>query len=160
MTCCRDSGTAYRAEALMKNGLLILALASTLSGCATATPRRPRVEVDITATNLSATRLEFVGTLSAQFELSIANPTTEPVTIRTLELRTMSEGMFSLNSGAVEVGRTIGPNSSDSVTFATWGRSQGGYLATREPITIRGVATFEARSGSFRRVFTQVVRPQ
>src|SRR5512141_3190032 len=105
----------------MKHGFLLVVLAVALAGCSTATQSSgPAVELHLTATNLSASTLYFPGPLSTNMQLTVTNPTNEPVTLRSLDLQTIGNFAFQMRNGRTTVNQTIPPNSSATLTISTW----------------------------------------
>jgi hypothetical protein len=145
----------------MKQTLILIAFAAALTGCSTATQSSgPAVEMHLTGSNLDSNTLYFPGPIGAVLELTVNNPTAEPITLRSLDLQTVATTSFRLRSGQTPVNKTIPPNSTVTLKLSTWGNSRGGYLAGEEPITIRGTGYFKAPKGSFVRFFTDTMVPR
>ncbi len=144
----------------MKRALIPIAFAAALAGCSTATQSSgPAVEMHLTGSNLEANTLYSAGPIEAVLQLTVNNPTAQPITLRSLELQTVATNSFQLRSETV-VNKTIPPNSAATLTLSTWGRSRGGHLAGEEPITIRGKGYFDAPSGGFVKIFVDMVVPR
>ena len=89
------------------------------------------------------------------------NATNTPVTLRQLELRTLGPGAYSIRTGSTPVTKTtIRANGSTNIALSLWGRSTGGYLRSEEPVTVQGIAYFEAPGKrSFVKQFIETFRP-
>jgi hypothetical protein len=143
----------------MKKYAIALSL-SLLAACASSNKNSgPAVEMHITATNLTTNTLYFRGPMTAALEMTINNPTADAITLRSLDLRTEGPSAFRLRTGSTAVNKTIPPNSSATLTMSAWGQSAGGYFASSEPISIRGLAYFDSPHGSFTRLFNDVITP-
>ena len=142
----------------MKCALAVLLLAA---GCASSdsTSNAPGIDVSLTQVSSGARDLFYMsGPINLQYGLTVRNPTNEPLTLRRLNLETMSAGAYALHTGSQTVNQPIAPGGETVFRFATWGHARGGYLRAEEPVTIRGTAQFEEPNGhKFQRVFTQTI---
>lgn len=131
-----------------------------LAACA-STPQNsgPNVQMHITGTNLSTNTLYFRGPMSAALQMTVTNPTADPITLRSLQLRTTGGGGFRVRTGSTPVNKTIPPNSTGTLTMSVWGYSPGGYLASSEPAYMQGIAYFDSPHGSFVRMFNDIITP-
>jgi hypothetical protein len=131
-----------------------------LSGYASSSSDSPKIDVRLTQISTPADTFFFRGPISLQYQLSIANPTGEPVTLRRLELSTLGPGAYFLRTGATPITRTIRANGTTTITLSAWGRASGGDLRMEEPVTIRGLAYFDRPHGKgFVRQFIETLRP-
>jgi hypothetical protein len=138
--------------------IVVVVLASSCASSGASDSGNPDLQFQLTPSNFNANVLYFPGPVSVTFQLTVRNPTNQPYTLRSLELRTTGGGPFRLRTGSVPVNKTIAPNGSTTVQIAAWGRSSGGYLAAEEPVTISGTAYLQDSNGkNFVRLFQQFV---
>ena len=69
-----------------------------------------------------------------------SNPTNETFKLRRLNLQTIGPGAYSLRTG------------DSPMNF-----SAGGFMRASEPVTLRGLAYFDGPSGSFVKMFNEVI---
>jgi hypothetical protein len=131
-----------------------------LSGSAWGASDSPKLNISMQQLTSSGDLFYFRGPINIQYQLSIANPTDQPVTLKRLELSSLGPGSYSIHTGATPITRTIAPRGTTTLTLSAWGRAAGGYLRSEEPVTVRGVAYFEGPKGhSFVRQFMENFRP-
>jgi hypothetical protein len=143
-----------RATSIAFLGLLIAACASSPQ------PSGPAVTVHLAQVNAAPDMFYFAGPINVQYQLSITNPTNEPLTLSRLDLETIGPGAYSLRTAATPMNLKVPPNSTANYLISVWGRARGGYLAADTPVTIRGTAYFQGPSGSFVRLFTENIFPR
>jgi hypothetical protein len=136
--------------------VLLIALSSYA-----ASSSDPKIDVHLAPLSNYDDMFHFRGPINLQYQLSIANPTNTPVTLRQLELRTLGPGAYSIRTGSTPVAKTtIQANGSTNIALSLWGRSTGGYLRSEEPVTVQGIAHFTTADGhSFVRQFIETFRP-
>jgi hypothetical protein len=146
----------------MKQALtLLLVLAA---GCATgskdgAAQPPPELEfVQLVGTN----EVQSAGPFDVKYGVRVRNPSTQPITLRRIELRQIGTGTYQLvRNSPVLLQETIGPGGSVEVSFwqHAYARVLPGNFGSSEPVTLRVVAFFESPHGSFQRI-KQVVLGQ
>ncbi|HXH39617.1 MAG TPA: hypothetical protein VNN08_13380 [Thermoanaerobaculia bacterium] len=131
-----------------------------LSGFASSSSDAPKIDIRLAQTSMPVDTFYFRGPVSLQYQLTIANPTSQQVTLRRLDLSTVGPGAYSLRTGATPITRTIRPNGTTTITLSTWGRASGGDLRSEEPVTVRGIAYFDTPNGrGFVRQFIETFNP-
>jgi hypothetical protein len=145
----------------MKSTLSALAVI-VLAACSTnMSSSGPPVTVRIAQMNASSNIFYFPGPVPLQYEVSITNPTSEPLTLTRLDLQTIGSGAYFLRTAPTPMNLTIAPNSTANYTISVWGRSRGGYIRSTEPVSLRGIAYFRGPNvKSFVRMFTENVTPE
>jgi hypothetical protein len=133
--------------------LLILACA-----CASSTSDSSPVDVRIADVHLSGD-IRYAGPMAVQFVVEVTNPTSSTVTLRHVEIRTVASGNFAVRA-STSFDRAIKPGETASVELHANGTSAGGRLASDEPITLRGTATFDSPKGAFTKLFQDVLQVQ
>jgi hypothetical protein len=132
-----------------------------LSACASSSQSSgPNVTLHLTPVSSPADIFYFAGPINLQYQLSVINPTSEPLTLTRLELRTIGPGAYSIRTQASPMNLKIPPNATVTYTISVWGYARGGYLAAEEPVTLQGTTFFRGTSsGSFIRIFNETISP-
>lgn len=140
---------------------LLLAAVLLIGACASSDQGSGiPVEVHAEPVGLASDILFFPGPLSVQFAVTVSNESNESITFRSVQLRTVGPGAFVLNSGSLSINKTIPPGSTGEFRVIAPGRSLGGDIRSREPVSLRGNAIFSSKSHkSFVRVFNEVLNP-
>lgn len=133
-----------------------LAIGFLLAACASSqSSNAPNVTVQLAQLASSTDVFYLRGPVSIQYQLAITNPTSQPLTLTRLDLQSVGPGAYSLRANGTPMNLKVAPNSTSSYTISAWGYSNGGYVASSEPVTMRGTAYFKSPSGSFIRVFNE-----
>ena len=120
----------------------------------------PKLDIQLRQASVPGDVFYFRGPVNLQYQLAIKNPSNEPVTLRRIDLSTIGPGAYSLHTGATPISRAIPANGTVALNLSAWGQSAGGFLRSEEPVTIRGVAYFEAPGHkSFVKQFTGSFMP-
>ena len=140
----------------------LLALAVYLAACASSqsSSKGPNVTVELAQLTTASDVFYLRGPVSIQYQLAISNPTAQPITLTRLDLQTLGPGAYSLRANGTPMNLSVAPNSTSNYTIAVWGYSNGGYVASTEPVTLRGTAYFKGPSGSFLRIFNENIPQQ
>jgi hypothetical protein len=144
----------------MKCVLSVLAVVF-LAACASSqqSANAPPVEVHLAQVATPSDVFYFGGPINIQYQLSINNPTNQPLTLKRLDLQTVGPGAYSLRTSATPMNLKVPPNATTTYTISVWGNARGGYLAASEPVTIHGTAYFDSPSGGFVRIFSENIWP-
>lgn len=101
------------------------------------------------------------GPLAVSYQMSVRNKSSEPISLRRLQIRTVGSAPYVLRNVPVFFKEEILPGKTATVNFTVDAYSQGGIFAADEPILLQCVAHFDSADGSFQKVFTQrVLQPQ
>ena len=120
----------------------------------------PPVSVQLAQINASSNVFYFAGPVPLEYQVAITNPTDHPLTLTRLDLQTVSPGAYFLRTAPTPMNLTVAPQSTGTYTISVWGRSRGGFIASTEPVTLRGIAYFTAPGMKpFVRMFTENVTP-
>ena len=139
----------------------LLALALCLAACASSkSSSGPNVSVELAQLTDASDVFYMRGPVSIQYQLAISNPTSQPLTLTRLDLQTLGPGAYSLRANGTPMNLTVAPNATSNYTISVWGYSNGGYLRSSEPVTLRGTAYFKGTSGSFMRIFNENIPQQ
>ncbi len=140
----------------MKSAVSALALAFLLTACASSNNSNgPNVAVQLAQVSSTNDVFYFRGPVNVQYQVQITNPTNQPLTLTRLDLQTIGTGAYSLRANGTPMNLKVPPNATTAYLISVWGYSRGGYLASSEPVTIRGTAYFQGPNGSFVRLFNQ-----
>ena len=144
----------------MKRAVSALAVGFLLAACASSSQSGgPNVTVQLAQVNAVSNVFYFRGPINLQYQVAITNPTSQPLTLTRLDLQTIGPGAYSLRANGTPMNLKVAPNATSTYTISVWGFSQGGYLASTTPVTIRGTAYFQGASGSFVRLFNENISP-
>lgn len=138
----------------MKKLLAILMLSAACAS--TQQPSNaPTVQLRLDQVNTPSDVFYYAGPVNVQYQLTIANPTNQPLTLERLDLATVGPGAYSLRANGTPMKLTVPPNGTATYTISAWGRAHGGYLTRDEPVTLRATAYFKGPSGSFVKMFNE-----
>jgi hypothetical protein len=146
-----------RTEVIKMKSALSLFAVLVLVGCASSpsSSNAPNVTLHLAQVNTPSDVFYFAGPVNIQYRLTISNPTSQPLTLTRLDLRTFGPGAYSLRTAATPMNLKIAPNGTSTYLISVWGRARGGYLASSEPVSIQGTAYFKGPSGSFVKIFNE-----
>lgn len=144
----------------MKSTLSALAIV-LLAGCASnMSSSGPPVSVRVSQMNASSNVFYFPGPVPLEYAVTITNPTDVPLTLTSLDLQTIGPGAYFLRTAPTPMNLSIAPHATATYAISVWGRSRGGYIASTEPVSLRGIAYFKgAGMKPFVRLFTENVTP-
>lgn len=146
----------------MKSAVSALLLGLLVVSCASSSNQSngPNVTVQLAQLAGGGDVFYFRGPINIQYQVAISNPTDEQLTLTRLDLNTFGSGAYSLRANGTPMNLNVPPRATTTYTISVWGYSRGGYLASTEPVTIRGTAYFKgSKSGSFVRLFNQNISP-
>jgi hypothetical protein len=86
------------------------------------------VKIHLAQTNTPTDIFYFAGPAAIQYQLSVTNPTNQPLTLERLDLETVGSGAYSLRTAATPMNLQIPPNGTSAFNISVWGRARGGYL--------------------------------
>src|SRR5258706_10632678 len=92
----------------------------------------PKLDIQLRQLSTPGDMFYFRGPINLQYQLTIANPTNEPVTLRRIDLSTIGPGAYSLHTGATPITRAIPPGGTTTIALSAWGHASGGYLRSEE----------------------------
>lgn len=95
------------------------------------------------------------GPLSIRYKLFVYNRSSEEITLRQLELRTVSPGAYVPSSSPLPFNQRVAPNTTAMITFSVRAFAAGGQGISNQPVTVRAVAYFESPEGPFYQTFVE-----
>jgi len=98
--------------------------------------------------------------VNLRFQLTLTNPTDQPVTLRRLDLRTVGSASIVLRATGTPFNVEVKPHGTTSVTTSVWANSRGGMLAQDEPISLQATAYFDSPKGPFVRLIAANLSPR
>jgi len=101
------------------------------------------------------------GDIEVQYGIRIANRSSEPITLRRIQVRSVGlGGPYRLEPRAYSFERVIQPEQFEDVTFWAKAVAEGDAMANdaRAPVTVHAVLFFESPAGGFRNVITQMLQ--
>ncbi len=100
------------------------------------------------------------GPTQVQFGARIANRSSEPITLRRIEIQSVGTGSYQLRREAFPFNEKIGPGQFSNVTF--WAHAYA-YSMSRdrqpsaEPVTVRSILYFESPAGNFHQIVSRYI---
>lgn len=102
--------------------------------------------------------LQYQGPITISYQLAVANPSGEPITLKQIKFANIGSGAYYVRRDPHFFNAIIPPGKTLVTSFALPAYAQGGMTGSREPVTIRGIAYFESPVGKFQKVFFQNLR--
>ncbi len=128
-----------------------------LAACASGSKDEgPPIGIDLALTTPSNV-LYFPGPVNLAFQVTLTNPTDEPVTLRRLDLRTLGNYSVFLRASGAPMNLQVKPHGTTTLPMAAWGASRGGMLAEDEPMQIQATAYFDGPKGAFVKLVNTVL---
>jgi len=145
---------------IMRSRVSVVLAIVFAAACASSGNRSdsPPVTVQVTPLNERSDVYYFSGPIALQFQVAVANPTNETLTLRRLELQTFGSGAFVLRSSS-PMNVTVKPKGTTTVTISVWGRALGGFLHSNEPVSLRTTAYFDGAHGAFVKISQEMLQP-
>ena len=140
--------------------ILAAAACFTILACASNNTKIIPPELDFVQLSGPAEQNYAQGDIEVQYGLRVANRSSEPITLRHIQVQQMGlGGPYRLVSRTYYFNREVKPEQFEDITFWAKATSTGDAFSTdaNAPISIRATAFFEAPSGGFRRVFTKIL---
>ena len=144
-----------KSASLLVAFLLVAGCASSSGDARNALADKVQVQLGQYATNNNL--YYFAGPINVQFQFAITNNTGETITLRRLQLRTVSPGAYALRTPTSPITSIVPAGKTTTVNLSAWGRTSGSTLRAEEPVTIQGTAYFDSPRGSFVKIFNQML---
>jgi hypothetical protein len=98
----------------------------------------PAVQAHLVQTTLPSDMIFFRGPISIQYQLTITNPSSQPLTLSRLNLSTVGPGGYRLRTGDAIVKTVVPANGSTTLNLSAWASARGGFVRSSEPVEIHG----------------------
>ena len=120
----------------MKRILMTFAiLMVAISAMAASTPA---VQAHLVQTTLPSDMVFFRGPINVQYQLTITNPTSQPLTLSRLSLSTQGPGGYRLHTGDAVVKTVVPANGTATINLSAWATARGGFIRSTEPVEMHG----------------------
>ena len=130
-----------------------------LAGCASSSDiGSPALDLRIVQMPDAGLSIEDRGFLSVAYEMTVRNRSTDPITLRSIEMKTIRNSRYALRNEPVALSDTIEAGQETVVTFSTWKTPGEARMTVRDLIWVSGVVEFDTAKGSFKQAFTQSFR--
>jgi hypothetical protein len=144
--------------------LSLLVLAFAIAGCASgggdSTPAGlAEPQFDMYQVGDHSFSLRYEGVQAVGFELSVTNPSAEPITLRNIKFSTIGSGAYYVDQTPQFFNLEVPPRQTAVKAFALRVYAQGGDIGSREPVNIRAVAMYESAKGKFQKIYFQRLNP-
>lgn len=142
--------------------LALVSLLLITAACASRSTReadvlRPQVAIVQTST-LGESNYQ-PGAVELYYQVVVKNNSSETITLRQLDMNTVSSGAYTVNSNAIVLNQRIEGLTTGSAPFHIRGYQRGGRVGAMEPVLVRVIAYFDSAAGPFHHVFTQRIDP-
>jgi hypothetical protein len=147
---------------MIRRLLVPLVLLALCAGCSSTggSSNGPDIKMHLVQATPIPDFFYFGGPVSVQYQLAVENPTNQPVTLRRLELQSVSDGAYRLRTDSTVLNLPIPPGGHVTVPLSAWAYARGGYLRAEEPVSIRTIGWFEGPSGRFSKGAIDMLRPR
>jgi hypothetical protein len=148
----------------MRQFLAVLAATVLMTACASssstrATPGAPDVQVSLAQAGIGSNgSLYPSGPINVLYQLTVVNPTNNTLTLKRLDMQSVGLGAYFIRTGPRPMNQTVVANGISTIGLSAWANARRGSLILNEPVTIRGVATFDDGHGhTFTSIFTDTM---
>jgi len=142
-------------EHTMKFAAILLSF--LVFSCASGSNQAAAVEPQLDIRQVTGpSNVQSAGPFDVKYELRIANPAAEPITLKRFEIRSINGGSYVLtNNAPFSFNETIQPGNSTSVSLwaHAYAQTRPNDFGSSEPVTLRGVASFQSGTRRFQKVF-------
>lgn len=133
--------------------LLVVACASSSTDL-----RSHDVEVQVEQLPDAGFAVEDRGAVSIAYQMTVKNRSSDPITLRRIEMRTSGNSPYTLRDTPAELNETIAPGAEATVPFTMWSYPREQRSGARKIVSVNGTAHFETASGTLRKEFAQSFR--
>ncbi|HYR27020.1 MAG TPA: hypothetical protein VEU30_01055 [Thermoanaerobaculia bacterium] len=145
--------------------LTLLACAFVLLSCAGGRPKTNIAQPELQLYQLiGPADLNYpAGSIEVQFALRIANRSSQPITLRQIQMVPVSlGGPYRVVSNTYHFNKVIDANAAEEVPFWARAVAEGDAFANdaNAPVSLRAVAQFQSPAGAFRQVLMKTFSQQ
>jgi hypothetical protein len=157
-----------RTRSLLACGAALVLLSACASmksdsglGNATGEILKPEMQLQQISSVAGAAR-HVTGAIPVHFALRVANQSSDPITLKRVQVQSLGFGAYTIGEGAGNVAarpfeKVIAPNHFEVVDFWVPAVAQVTTLGANGPVTIRCIAQFDSPSGQFQHMVIQQV---
>jgi hypothetical protein len=131
------------------------AVALLALSCASSGPQMLRPSMHLVQITGPQQNLYQRGLVLIRYKLYCHNRSSEPITLRQVELRLVSPGGFLPDSTPLPFAQKIAPDTTAIITFHARGYAAGTNAISNQPLTVRVIAYFESPEGNFHHTFLE-----
>ena len=137
---------------------ILITFATLMIAISTMAASTPAVTATLVQANLPSDTVFLRGPINVQYQLTITNPGSEPLTLSRLNLSTLGPGGYRLHTGDTIVKAVVPANGSVTLNLSAWAYARGGFARSTEPVEMRGQLWLAPSSGkTFVKQFTQYI---
>ena|ERR1019366_4320321 len=143
---------------MMKRTYAFLAAVLLLAGCASSAgedSNASKITLHLEQVDTGVNTFASPGPVTVQFVLTGTNTTTEPLTLARLEVRSISDGAYSIPPVTRTLNVQLAPGQSQQLPISVWGNAHGGRGYSTAPVILRGTGYLTGPKGHFVKLFTE-----
>ena len=143
---------------MSKRTWAFLAAVFLLAGCASSAgedSNASKVTLHLEQVETRVNAFASPGPVTVQFVLTGTNTTTEPLTLARLEVRSISDGAYSIPPVTRTLNVQLAPGQSQQVPISVRGNAHGGRGYSTAPVILRGTGYVTGPKGHFVKLFTE-----
>lgn len=144
----------------MKRNYAFLAAVLLLAGCASSADEHPsasKIILHLEQVDKGANTFASPGPVTVQFVLTGTNTTTDIVTLTRLEVRTVSDGAYSIPPATRTLNLQLAPGQSQQTPISLPGTAHGGRGYSDAPVMMRSTGYLTGPRGPFVKLFTETI---
>jgi hypothetical protein len=145
---------------MMKRTYAFLSAVLLLAGCASSAdedPNASKITLHLEQVETGVNSFASAGPVTVQFVLTGTNMTTDPVTLTRLEVRTISDGAYSIPPATRTLNLQLAPGQSQQTPISLLGNAHGGRGYSDAPVTMRSTGFLTGPKGPFVKLFTETI---
>lgn len=135
---------------------LLVALSSfiVIAACASSASNTP-LTIKVEQLPDAGFNVENQGALSVAYQMTVHNGTSEPLTLKKIEMRTDARSPYTLRNEPVEMNETIAAGAEATIPFTMWKLNRSQRSTARGTVLVTGTAYFDSQAGAMAKAFTQ-----
>ena len=145
---------------IMKRTYAFLAAVLLLAGCASSAredSNASKITLHLEQVDTRVNIFASPGPVTVQFVLTGTNTTTEPLTLARLEVRSISDGAYTIAPVTRTLNVQLAPGQSQQLPISLWGNAHGGRGYSAAPVILRGTGYMTSPKGHFAKLFTETI---
>lgn len=143
----------------MKRTYAFLAAVLLLAGCASSAEdsNAAKITLHLEQVDKGANIFASPGPVTVQFVLTGTNTTADTVTLTRLEVRTVSDGAYSIPPAMRTLNLQLAPGQSQQTSISLLGNAHGGRGYSDAPVMMRSTGYLTGPKGPFVKLFTETI---
>ncbi|HEX3069659.1 MAG TPA: hypothetical protein VHX14_13905 [Thermoanaerobaculia bacterium] len=142
----------------MKRTYAFLAAVLLLAGCVSSAGQgsnASKITLHLEQAGTGVNAFASPGPVTVQFVLTGTNTTTDPLTLARLEVRSISDGAYSVPPVTRTLNMQLAPGQSQQFPISVRANAHGGRGYSNAPVMLRGAGYLTGPNGHFVEVFTE-----